>query len=175
MDFMYVIGEPGVGKSALMTALVGNHHYESSTSPFAHSRFDIGPMYLGAFRSKYPGTDALSLSVQPEVVRFIGGVKPEFVMAEGDRLANDKFFDAVARIGYAMHIYYLYADKDTLEARRTARGSDQAPTWMKGRKTKAARLASSWDALSIKTDKSPEFLTMLMRDPVSMCFRRERA
>lgn len=140
MDALYVIGEPGVGKSTFVKRLTDGLPHEDGTSPFAFRRYDCGVWELGARRPDYPGTDALGMSVQPIVEQFLEGMKPAFLLAEGDRLANAKFFDFLLRIGYNLHVVILRGS-EVAAVQRKLRGSNQDPVWLKGRQTKVARLA----------------------------------
>jgi hypothetical protein len=170
MDMLGVLGEPGIGKSSLVAELVKGSDYRTAARPFARVMFSCGPLYLGSFRDEYPGTDALSMSAQPKVIDFLREERPEYVLWEGDRLANDAFLEASVSMGYRLHLYYLTGQNLATE-RRAARGSHQNETWLKGRRTKHARLAISWDALPMDAHWPPEKLVMLMDDPVAACFR----
>jgi hypothetical protein len=154
---LYLIGAPGVGKSALMAELLAEHRALGTVNkkPFAHVAFP-GGLYLGdAERPNFPGTDALSMAVQPQVEDFITESRPLRIVAEGDRLANDKFFQFLRRTGYHLTVAYLTAEPRTLAARRRERGSNQNPTWMRGRESKSERLANQWAQYWLQTDATP--------------------
>ncbi len=145
--FLYLIGVPGAGKSTAMGLAVTGIMAVKATAPFEAWEFP-GGVWLGALDR---GTDALSMSVQPLAVEWLELSAPPAVVAEGDRLANVKFFQAVRDLGYQLEVVYLNTPAQTAAARRDRRGTDQNPTWLEGRRTKVQRLAA-WANLTIDGD-----------------------
>lgn len=140
MEALYIIGEPGVGKSTFVAHLTRGLPHEDGISPFAFRRYDNGVWELGSRVNRdYPGTDTLGMSVQPKVVEFLTGMRPEYLLAEGDRLANRKFFTALVDMGYNLTVVALYGP-DVAKRQRALRGSSQDESWLKGRQTKVRRL-----------------------------------
>lgn len=100
---LYIIGGSGVGKSSLMRHLLGGWEpgpYERLTPRelFGHrlTHPQGSGVYLGHLRDEYPGTDALSLSVNPHAISWIVmGDLPDYIFGEGARLANFKFLRAL--------------------------------------------------------------------------------
>jgi len=166
MDALYIIGEPGAGKSTLVDRLTAGLGYEEAMQPFAHRRYDCGVLEIGRRREAFAGTDALSLSVQPTVVTFIEGIRPAMLLAEGDRLANPGFFVALYDFGYRLHIYELYGPSVAAE-QRAYRGSTQDATWLKSRQTKVRRLAERFGAIRLPAGAPLADLIDLMGDPVT--------
>ena len=105
-----------------------------------------GGYQIGGSRAAFPGTDALQLNAQPLVMDWLRSLPGEaLVVAEGDRLANHKFFDFVeTELGWRLDILYFAVDRDVLHRRRAERelavGAAQDPTWVLGRDTKHERL-----------------------------------
>lgn len=156
MRMLYIVGEPGVGKSSVMRAL---------TSTLRSAPVDVGGVplravsvngqswhaaELGVRRPAFSGTDAMSMSVQPKVVRLLDASPFPLLVAEGDRLANGKFFDAVQAAGWELAVVHLWAPPETLAARRAGRGDRQDAKWVQGRATKVARLVAAYSALPIQ-------------------------
>lgn len=166
MDALYVIGEPGAGKSTLVEYLTAGLPYEETDSPFAMRRYDCGVLELGRRREAFSGTDALGMSVQPKVVQFLEGVQPKLVLAEGDRLGNGKFFASLYNLGYNLWLYELFG-ADTARRHREQRGSHQDPKWLKGRQTKVAALGERFDAIGLRAGMPMDYYTDLMADPVT--------
>lgn len=167
-DAMYIIGEPGVGKSTLMELLTANLPYESAQYPFPFRRYDCGVMELGVRRASFSGTDGYAMNVQKSVEKFVESLHPAYLMGEGDRLANDRFFNALLEFGYDLHIVALVG-ADVASQRRAHRGSTQNETWLKGRQTKVLNLLSEWGhkAQIIDADQSVEYIAAEIRNPVA--------
>lgn len=146
MEAMYIIGEPGVGKSTLTRHLTRGLPYEDTDSPFAMRRYDCGVLELGGHRKDYPGTDTLALDVQPKVVEFLEGYESKYLLAEGDRLANAKFFDSLLAMGYNLAVVAIIGPEVAAKQRKV-RDSHQNATWLKGRQTKVERLIVEFNAL----------------------------
>lgn len=170
---LYLIGEPGVGKSTLFAELTKDLPYEEAEKPFPIRRYDCGVVELGKRREAFSGTDAYAMNVQPEVERWLEGVRPRLVMAEGDRLANGKFFQRLVDLGYELTIYHLYGPEQA-EQRRAARGSHQDPTWLKGRVSKVEKLNFQWLAWHLPAELTPYGIVELMGDEVSMTLKNAR-
>lgn len=145
--FTYIIGQPGAGKTTLVRALTDGLHKQAVTWPVAHIVYpDVSAIQLGADRDDFGGTDALGMSVQPKALDFLDWAQSNWhgAFAEGDRLANGKFFEAVIALGYELEVIHLDASDELAAARRAARGSTQNEGWVKGRVTKTRRLAEEY-------------------------------
>lgn len=176
MKALYVIGEPGAGKSTLIQALTDGHPCETTDSPFPMRRYDCGPLELGKRRDDFSGTDALAMNIQPKVQQFIEGVRPALLLAEGDRLGNAAFFAFLRSVGYDLRIVYLDAEGVAVE-RRIARGSSQNEAWLRGRATKVKRLAMTepdvlWLDARLPIDA---LIGLLAHDPVASAFLADAA
>lgn len=137
---LYIVGIPGSGKSALMAELVKGRRRRVHANPFVHTVYEGGLVQLGRERLGHSGTDALSMSVQPQVLAALEtGVWPA-VLAEGDRLANRAFFGAARMRGYLVDLVLLDTPPELAAERRGARGTEQDETWVKGRVTKVEGL-----------------------------------
>lgn len=166
MKFLYVIGQPGSGKSTLVQALTRGSEALDAKTPFAHRIYLTEPervVELGGRREAFSGTDVLSLSVQPRVVSWLTEARPRLVLAEGDRLANGKFFAAVGELGYDLLIARLVVSGAVAASRRAERAirlgkSLQNEQWLQGRITKNTRLAQEWRScvLDLDADQPPE-------------------
>lgn len=156
---LYLIGQPGSGKSTLAAALTDGLPAAAVRFPFAHTVWASTPIVVefGARREKFSGTDALSMSVQPKVVEWLEEAPYSLVLAEGDRLANKKFFTSVLKSGWSLNIAYVAVSESVGEARRQARCAElgvaaQDPSWLKGRMSKVSRLAIDFQALILDLD-----------------------
>lgn len=138
----YLIGVPGSGKSTLSRALVPQNA-AAHNKPFTH-RVYKGVAVLGKGEGDYPGTDTLSMSVQPKVLDWLATLPLMRVYGEGDRLANDKFFAGAQALGWQVTVAFLSVPEWEVEGRRQQRGSTQNPQWLKGRTTKVLKLVERW-------------------------------
>jgi len=165
LKFIYLIGAPGAGKTTTMRWI----RFQLGVvprpvlQPFAHSLWmkdgERKAIEYGGQRGAFSGTDALSMSVIEKAIpftEFLGsqGVSPIF--AEGDRLANLRFFNAVRAAGYTLKLFYLEAPEELLAERREQRAKlngtgTQDATWVKSRASKARALATDQRATIIPT------------------------
>jgi len=171
---LYIVGEPGVGKSTLASAITaGTEVVMTCAKPLAHRHYRNRVTELGAWRESFSGTDALGMAVQPVAVTFLHDPTcQDLLMAEGDRLANDGFLNAVLAAGYDLTILALVGARAAAR-RRAARGTAQDPKWVAGRQTKVANLMERWGSRVTVLDATlpvPDLLRCLT-DPVSTSFR----
>lgn len=139
---IYLIGVPGAGKSTMAAAL---RPYERETyiKPVPHIQYK-GGIQLGKREGLFAGTDRLDMAAQPRVLKWLAQYPAQVVFGEGDRLANDKFFQAVIDLGYELHLLFLLTSPDIAAARRQKRGTQQNEGWVKGRETKVQNLIDTW-------------------------------
>lgn len=169
-ELVYLIGEPGSGKSTALAALTRPHLALPCRKPFAHIVY-AGPGWevteLGGKRDAFSGTDVLALNAQPLVLDWLANVKPDpllrglNVVAEGDRLANGKFFSGVLAAGWNLTVIRFVVTAEVAAARRVARAAalgvpPQNEAWIRGRITKVARLAADWPTVDIDAAQPPD-------------------
>jgi hypothetical protein len=148
---VYVIGEPGAGKTTLVDAALAGWTRIPQTSPVPHELLTnwqgrLMGAHLGRHRPPFGGTDALSMSIQPAALAWIAGHPAPVVVAEGDRLANARFFDTVRLCGVELTVVLLDTPPLVAAQRRAARPGSQHEGWIRGRITKTARLADAYQA-----------------------------
>jgi GTPase SAR1 family protein len=136
---LYLIGLPGAGKSTLLNTALKDVPGREWPSPFVHIQYPHGAQ-LGAQRSPFGGTDALALNVQPKVIQWLDHCPYRYVVAEGDRLANRKFFAAVINLGWHLTVALVDVPPVVAQRRRTRRGALQSEIWAKGRLSKLQAL-----------------------------------
>jgi hypothetical protein len=132
---------------------------------------------LGQDREQFGGTDALGMAAQKHVIEWMSSCPYKYVVAEGDRLANRKFFAAMLEQGHELHVIVLAPPQDVLERRRHKRnkqfGRTQDERWLKTRRTKVANLTAEADDVLESTE-----LRVLLRQvgsyPVGTALRRLR-
>jgi P-loop Nucleotide Kinase3 len=152
---VYVIGEPGVGKTTAM---------RSATTGLARTiipaRFGgvtrevlVNPNSLGVvgvelgFRRDggFSGTDSLAMNAVVGACAYLTSGRAEqeshLILGEGARLGNNRFLSAAVHAGWAVRLVHILG-AEVAAARRQARGSKQNESWVKGSATRAARLSS---------------------------------
>lgn len=180
MNLTYLIGEPGAGKSSLFAALTEGVPYYARKRPFAMTVWgEHEVVELGEKRIGFPGTDTLSMSVQPRVIEWLEFEQAPLVMGEGDRLATDSFFTNAAALGYEVTVVLLSVPEAVAEERRAARATalgakPQNAAWAAGRRTKVRRLAESWASVTLDGSRPiAEVASEAMKLPVFSSLRKE--
>jgi hypothetical protein len=149
---VYLSGEPGAGKSTLMAELTRRW---ASYALDADERGPARILYedtqgrgvaveLGKRRDSFSGTDALPQAVIASAVAYLTAPEADLLLAEGARLANERFLTAALTSGWAVTLVHL-DPRGAGEERRAKRAAElgkppQNPSWVKGRITAARNL-----------------------------------
>jgi hypothetical protein len=162
MRVIAVGGMPGAGKSALVQSVLNEMMVRNSGE-----RFGLGPLkgywmpeapllVLGLYgSSKHPGTDKLSMAVQPLTVDFLRWARTQSqferaaILFEGDRLCTLSFFYAVREMKIDLKLILLEADAEELDRRYKERGTAQSETFLQGRATKYRKLKEELDCVEV--------------------------
>lgn len=143
-NLVYIIGEPGVGKSTAIETLTLGMTFEQREEVCPHIVYDGGELVeIGRRRSTFSGTDALAMNIIDKALAFMGGDPGERVVAEGARLANRRFLSGCVERGWDVTVLNLYAMVNVARGRREERGSGQDQKWIAGRITASWNLANS--------------------------------
>jgi Predicted ATPase len=175
---LYIVGEPGSGKSTLvdaMTAGIGASAYAFGAVRWIRFKTDPRVIMLGVRRGEFSGTDALAMNVQPAMTRWMmTDAAGQHVIAEGDRLANLKFFHAMRDAGWYLHVACLEATPLTLAQRRSSRAflmgqPEQNISWVRGRQTKLRNLLHALPSHIVSYHRHDDGTTTdVIRDLVSI-------
>ena len=162
---IYIVGYPGSGKTTVMEKAVEGLGFSLEDKPFKHTVYENAAVQLGYARETYGGTDGLSLNVQPKVAEWLTECGAALVIAEGDRLANTKFFEKVQKIGWNLQVVHLKVSEITAYRRAWKRGSQFDGKWMRGRITKVNNLVSKWgeSILTLDGNEPVEELAMVIK------------
>jgi hypothetical protein len=158
---LFVVGEPGAGKSTLVGAAFGGLEraevdHLAAGGPMRELLWD-GPELVGCELGRragrhpegYPGTDTMSQTAIVGVDDWLraGADDLGFVVLEGTRLMNKRFVLAALAGDHQLMIFYLYGPQIARQ-RREERGSNQNPQWLKGRQTAAANFYQLCDRMA---------------------------
>lgn len=106
---------------------------------------------LGSYKKEFGGTDALSMSIQPQVISLLEYMNTStdwdgwVILAEGDRLFNGKFMGDLGFKNIDHSVIAVFADDEVTELRQDMRGNKQDKKWLKGRATKVMSLSEVWE------------------------------
>ena len=149
---LYLIGEPGVGKTTLAQHLYPGLTPQPATrlngqlwgQPLTRGHITRGVL-LGRPRNGFSGTDALGMSVNPDATQWAQQPHPyRLIIGEGARLTNHRFLTALHE-HTTLTIAYLTATntQERREARAQQLGTPlQSPQWVQGRQTATRNLAA---------------------------------
>lgn len=156
MKVIAIGAEPGAGKSTLMWRLVRELQVEQKFNEYKLVPYhQNGNTYiLGKYEEgeTFSGTDRMSMSVQPEAVKFLSTLPDDsIVLYEGDRLFNQSFLEHCYE-NYDLNIIYLSTSKEIREERYKERGSNQNETWLRGRESKVENILKNM-VLMFNTEK----------------------
>lgn len=154
LRMIYLVGQPGAGKSTLMRELTGPLIRVPCDLPVAHDRLAIlstGAVIaaeIGKQRINFGGTDALASAIIDKAAPWLETKPYPVLLGEGARLGNLRFIDAAVRAGYAVTLGLV--DHDQAESWRLARsrelGRFQSESWVRGRRTSSVNLADNVEA-----------------------------
>jgi GTPase SAR1 family protein len=170
-----LIGEPGSGKTTLINSLTAKWtEIDRQINPVKHINYSTpyGPaLQLGWTREPFGGTDTLGQTAITAVSTWYQQGIDGLVIAEGDRLANDRFVKLALDSGELI-LLYLDTDPDLARQRRIDRMrlynlQSQNLYWLKGRQTKHRNLANKWQAIPIPGDLPTEAQVSLIESYLS--------
>ena len=193
-DLLYFIGAPGVGKSALVRYLVRGlvavercaraHYPDLTKGPGERDTFwleypEAGVVEFGretsASGGRGRGTDRYDKCIHQWFYTWWRKNQFPKVLGEGDRLGYGVFFDEARALGYRVELVHLVAPEEVCEERRRERGTAQNPSWVKGRVTKARRLAEAEGARELDATRPLWALEWALRaNPVVSALRAMR-
>lgn len=147
-QLLYLIGQPGAGKTTIVRKALEGCLCESVQKPFAMRLYPMAAQpvgaQLGADRTNFAGTDTLGLNVQPFAEQWLVETGCQLILGEGDRLGNHKFFKCARQSGVELTVAVLLTPDDIAADRRRQRGSSQNEKWIAGRRTKINGLMGWW-------------------------------
>lgn len=168
---LVLLGEPGAGKSTLIAELIEPWtQLTLELHPVKHTTYDSPygkALQLGWTRVPFSGTDTLGqAAINPISDWYEEGIEG-LVIAEGDRLANDRFIKLAKQAGTTL-VFHLNTDPRVAQERRILRArafslATQNPSWIQGRQTKHRNLAERWNAIVLDGSKPTSELVAEIR------------
>lgn len=174
--FTYILGIPGSGKSTALARATGHLAAVTMTEPLKHvalldPTLDYTPVAieLGHRRPTFPGTDTLAMNIQPRAVTWIATHPAAHLIAEGDRLANPSFLDAITNHGYTLRLIWIDTPEPIAADRRAARSATkQNPTWLAGRITKTRNLTDRYPTHRLDGTLPPDIIATQLRELLNL-------
>lgn len=149
MKILIIGGVPATGKSCMMLEIIKRLEQKEKRSLFVNNGVN-GLLFakqkiliLGSYeRDDFPGTDTLSMNIQPKVVSLLKAMKDDdvSVCCEGDRLFNESFIQSIKAMKIPYQIIILEVTADIVASRRSKRAKEQNAIWLKGRASKVANI-----------------------------------
>jgi hypothetical protein len=144
---LFVVGEPGVGKTTLVRRLL-----EPDSYLVQRPKWTVGATVCAAGHytgDKFDGADTVPYNGVLEALTFWSAELKDkrLTIFDGDRFSNASAVSALrsASPGLDARCVLIAADPDVVAARRVARGSNQNAAWVKGRRTKSLRFAHTFE------------------------------
>lgn len=153
---IYLVGQPGAGKSTLMAKLTEPYQRLTVEQPVGHDVL-IDPVTgetvgaeIGKRRELFSGTDALASAIIDKAVPWVNSYPYPLILGEGARLGNRRFMLGALNAGY--HLTLVLVDHDQAEEWRLARNKKlkraQNESWVKGRRSASINLFEQMRELS---------------------------
>jgi len=141
MKLILVAGQPGTGKSTLMKMIFPDQGREFRYKTVRGELFgDVARIGIYKNGERYPGTDRLSMAVQPDFLDFVEieaqRRQLRAIVAEGDRLSNVSAIKALRTLPVELHVIVLQTSDRILEKRRIERKDTFSDVWLRARVTK---------------------------------------
>jgi len=185
MIIVYLIGVAGVGKSTTVKQLTADWSLRMKVDkPFAHRHYSTKhgrAIIIGKDIEPFGGTDTLSYTAINSVDGFLATCvkrNVKIIVAEGDRLANNRFLTMAQQHGTLL-LFNLHAADDITEQRRAQRAiqhntSTQNANWIRGRKTKVATLATTFKAITIDATQPTINISQMINSEMERCLTNEQ-
>jgi GTPase SAR1 family protein len=148
---IYLVGQPGAGKSTLMADLTEQFDRLTREEPVPHDCLidrrsgSVHGVEIGRRREAFSGTDALASAIIDKAVPWILHRPCELVLGEGARLGNKRFLESAIEAGYDVTLALL--DHDQAEDWRAIRSKQlkrtQNESWVRGRLSASRNLADA--------------------------------
>lgn len=156
-------GMPATGKTAILRQFMAPLVWEriqprKLVTAMYNQEHDL--IVLGDYSDPdqpFPGTDCLSMAVQPEAIRFLNETTSN-VLFEGDRLFTGSFLEFAAILVdqsvLDLDIILVQADSLIVESRHEARNDGQNEQWLRSRQSKLDNIRGNFVLMDYITEFS---------------------
>ncbi len=159
MIVLFVLGPPGVGKTTAIRPMLKVSELVQKPKWTVAEHIVAAGHYTGI---DFDGADTVPYNgVWPALEYWKENLLPraQLTILDGDRFSHYKVREWLTPLVKRVCAVYLHASNEVLTARRQKRGSNQNPSWMKGRETKARRFFETFcgvdDNLIVNTMGNP--------------------
>ena len=139
-----IIGPSCAGKTTYIRKNFLSNNLKFIDEPFKITISDEKTLLFGHHKGekRCEGTDELSMSILPKLMDFIRQNKDKYdiVIAEGDRINNEKFFKFIQSLDILTDLYVITCSVEESVKRRVQTGSKPSETFVKTTKTKALKM-----------------------------------
>jgi hypothetical protein len=149
---IFVVGPPGVGKTSAVREILGADYTNFTHPETSKVKWCLQKEGPWAFAGHYGvGTfdggdtvpnDGWLPCVEHWEWEILSNPQYRFTLFDGDRFSHANCQQFLEDRGVRVLCAHLTASDEAMEARRRERGSDQNPTWLKGRVSKARNFAN---------------------------------
>ena len=143
-------GEPCSGKSTLVKNIIKDKkinkyfEYDKILKGYNNDSFIILGLYED---NNFPGTDRLSMAVQPVFIKFLNNLNSDFnkhIILEGDRLFKTSMIDFLNKFSKIFRLIILDCSEETKKLRLIKRKDNQTDAWLKSKKTTVNNVKSRY-------------------------------
>jgi len=144
-------GEPATGKSYIVKKIISENNLTDSfkwgklVNGVKNDKISVLGIY-GDSQDIFPGTDKLSMAVQPEVIQYIKLEATrnnlEHIIFEGDRLFKSSLFEIIKN-NVDFRIVVIKCDEEIKKQRHIKRKDKQNEKWLNSRKTAVSNIINN--------------------------------
>lgn len=150
---VFVVGPPGVGKTSALRELLGEEYKTIHPEDNKAVKFTVNNelCFTGHYGTgTFDGSDTVpmhgaSICIDWWKENILPDTKYKATIFDGDRFSTNPCKTSLEALeGVRVLCVYMGASQETLDSRRSERGSNQDPVWLKGRESKCRNFADKF-------------------------------